>query len=215
MYCELSRNYGAEAVMELEQDKYELFRSAIVDRDDDAWTLITAFYRPMMITWAARSLAVQIGGECCEDLADQALARAWAALSPEHFASFPNLAAFLAYLRTCVATAAIDAIRSQAKYERAFERGEQDSGATPEQLVLERLESTQLWQLVTGVIASDAERVAVHERFVLDLPPRIIQRRHPMLFADVKLVYAAIRNICARLERHKDVRQLYSDHSAT
>jgi DNA-directed RNA polymerase specialized sigma24 family protein len=201
--------------MELEQDKYELFRSAIVDRDDDAWAMITAYYRPLMITWAARSVAVQASGEHCEDLADQALARAWAALTPEHFASFPNLAALLAYLRTCVATAAIDAIRSQAKYERAFEHAGYDSGATPEQLVLDRLESSKLWQLATSVIATEAERVALHERFVLGLPPRSIQSRHPLLFEDVKVVYAAIRNLCARLQRHKDVQQLHNDRLAT
>jgi DNA-directed RNA polymerase specialized sigma24 family protein len=200
--------------MEPEVDTYELFRSAIVERDSDAWAMITAHYRPLMISWAARSLAVQIGGECCEDLADQALARAWVALSPEHFAAFPNLAALLAYLRTCVATTAIDAMRSQARFDRAFEHATYHFGTTPEQMVLERLQSSELWQLVTSQITSEAERIALHERFVLDMPPRTIQSRHPLLFEDVKVVYAAIRNLCDRLQRNKDIRQLYGDHAA-
>jgi DNA-directed RNA polymerase specialized sigma24 family protein len=201
--------------MEPEIDKYELFRSAIVERDNDAWSMIITYYRPLMITWAARSAAGQAGGEYCEDLADQALARAWAALSPEHFTSFPNLAALLAYLRTCVATTAIDAIRRQASYDRVFEHTATDLDTTPEQLVLERLERSELWQLVTSQITSEAERVALHERFVLDLPPRLIHSRHPVLFADVKVVYAAVRNLCTRLQRHKDMRRLYADRSAT
>ena len=201
--------------MELEVEKYELFRRAIIERDSDAWAMITTHYRRLMIMWAARCPAAQAGGEYCQDLADQALARAWAALSPEHFAAFPNLAALLAYLRTCVVTTAIDAIRSQARYDRAFEHAGDHFGTTPEQLVLERLHSSELWQLVTSQITSEAERVALHERFVLDLPPRIIQSRHPVLFADVKVVYAAIRNLCQRLQRHKDIRQLYGDHLAT
>ena len=72
-------------------------------------------------------------------------------------------------------------------------------GTTPEVLALARLHSSELWQLVMSQITTEAERVALHERFVLDLPPRIIQSRHPALFEDVKAVHAAIRNLFQRL----------------
>ncbi len=60
-----------------------------------------------------RCQAAQAAEESCEDLADRALARAWAALSPKRFAAFPSLPALLAYLRTCVTTTAIDAARDE------------------------------------------------------------------------------------------------------
>jgi len=90
-------------------DGYELFRRAIVEHEDEAWTAIAARYRSLMIAWAARCPALHTAEECCEDLADQAFARAWRALTPERFARFPSLAALLAYLRTCVTATVVDA----------------------------------------------------------------------------------------------------------
>src|SRR5581483_5665085 len=98
-----------EAIMMLREDGYELFRRAVVDRDIHAWSQIALSYRAMMIGWARRSEAAELSGQQCEDLADEALARAWKALSPEHFAQLPTLAALLEYLGTCVASTAIDA----------------------------------------------------------------------------------------------------------
>ena len=71
-----------------------------------------------MIAWAARCPAARLTGDCYEDLANQALARAWTALSPERFAAFPSLGALLAYLRACVNTTVIDIAR-RARCERA------------------------------------------------------------------------------------------------
>ena len=92
---------------------YELFRRAIVERKDESWAAVAARYRPLMITWAARCPVVHAEGECCEDLADQAFARGWRALTPEGFARFPSLAALLAYLRACVTATTIDAARAR------------------------------------------------------------------------------------------------------
>jgi hypothetical protein len=113
-----------------------------------------------------------------------------------------------------VVATAIDAIRSQARYDRAFLHACHHVDTTPEQLVLERLERAELWELVSLLTTTEAERGALHERFVLDLPPRIIQSRHPALFADVKVVYAAIRNVCDRLRRHKESDQFSVDLAA-
>jgi hypothetical protein len=80
---------------------------------------------------------------------------------------------------------------------------------------LERFGRAELWQIVDSLAATEAERVALYERFVLDLRPQRIQARHPALFSDVIAVYAIIRNLCARLRRHKHLRQLYAEHRTT
>src|SRR5262249_33810519 len=113
------------SAMDTHDDGYDLFRRAVVERDADAWATIAERYRRLLISWAVRCPAAQEAGEFSEDLADRALARAWAALSPERFAAFPSLAALLAYLRTCVAAAAIDAARTQGVHERAVHHAEQ------------------------------------------------------------------------------------------
>jgi DNA-directed RNA polymerase specialized sigma24 family protein len=99
--------------METFDNNYELFRRAVVERDADAWAAVAARYRNLLITWAARSPASQATQKRSEDLADQALVRAWIALTPERFAMFPSTSALLAYLRACVTTTVIDAARDE------------------------------------------------------------------------------------------------------
>src|SRR5215207_1947133 len=68
---------------------YDLFRRAIEQRDDDAWADIGRHYRGLLAAWAAQSSARSLIAEQPEDIADQAFARAWAALSSAHFSAFP------------------------------------------------------------------------------------------------------------------------------
>ena len=84
--------------------------------------------------------------EGCEDVADRAMARAWAALSPARFASFPNLATLMGYLRTCVSATAIDMARARAVRERAYQKLNPATTATPEQVVMDELERADLWR---------------------------------------------------------------------
>jgi DNA-directed RNA polymerase specialized sigma24 family protein len=200
--------------MSTHDDGYDLFRRAVVERDADAWATIAKRYRHLLISWALRCPAAQGTGEFYEDLADRALARAWAALSPERFAAFPSLASLLAYLRTCVAAAAIDAARAQATHERVVHHIEQADPMPLEHVVLEPLDRAEVWQLVTNLVKTEAERVVLVERFVLDLPPRVILARHPALFVDVGVIYTAIRNLCERLRRNPNLRRFYEDRLA-
>src|SRR5689334_16131673 len=97
---------------------YELFRRAIVDRDEEAWADIYTHYRLMLIGWARHAGAHAPAVASYEDIADRALARAWSALGAEQFVQFPNLATLLGYLRACVGAVVIDAARAEATRER-------------------------------------------------------------------------------------------------
>ena len=192
-------------------DGYDLFRRAVVERDTDAWTEIATRYRSLLISWACHSDAKVQSGECSDDLAQWALERAWAALSPARFAEFPNLAALLGYLRTCVTTTAIDAARARAARERVQQRLEVGVVMTPEQIILEGIMRSALWRTVSNLIETRQEYVILVESFVFDLPPRTILTRHPELFTDITAVYTAKRNLFARLQRNHDLRRLYDD----
>jgi DNA-directed RNA polymerase specialized sigma24 family protein len=197
----LSPNAGTD------QTGYTLFRQAIVDRDADAWASICTYYQPLLMRWANQSLASMAIDESSRDLADHAFARAWAALTPECFSKFPNLAALLAYLRTCVASVAIDSARAQAARSRMRGKLDEQPVATPEEIVLHQADCRELWPLVSQVVATAQERTILHECFVLDLPPRLILTRHPDLFATIGAVYAAKRNLLDRLRRSPELRQ--------
>src|SRR6478609_700571 len=90
---------------------YDLFRRAIEQRDADAWADIGRHYRGLLAAWAAQSSARGLSVEQPEDIADQAFARAWAALSSAQFSAFPHIASLMAYLRTCVRTTVVDHAR--------------------------------------------------------------------------------------------------------
>jgi DNA-directed RNA polymerase specialized sigma24 family protein len=196
-----------------EQDEFELFRRAIMERSEQAWAEIHRRFRPLLIAWAYRSSARLRAGEWCDDIADQALARAWVALTPEHFAEFPTLSRLLSYLRTCVASTVIDCVRAQNASQRAENAVRVDMERTPEQIVLAGLDRAELWRMALGLTANRAERVVLVESFALSLPPRTIQERHPQLFADVADVYGAKRNLFARLHRNRDLLRLSVEYA--
>lgn len=197
----------ATVIMTTPENAYELFDRAIVDRDVEAWATIATRYRPLLITWVKRCPSFDATDELCEDLVDEALSPAWVALT---FSLFPTLATLMAYLRACAFSAVIDAVRGRRTYERV--RGEMSNCvAVPmEQVVLERLGEDQLWKLVSSLIKTEAERLVLHERFVLDLPLRVIQARHPMLFPKVTAVYTTLHNLYNRLRRNKLLAQYYA-----
>ena len=200
--------------MRIHQDGYELFRRAVVEQDGDAWSEISVSYRTMMIGWVRRCHVADLTGESYEDLADEALARAWKALTPERFDQFPGLAALLAYLRVCVQATVIDAARTRSSYERVAARADHSTSAQTDQMVLARLDSTELWRLASSVAVTEAERIVLRERFVFDLPPRTIRSRHPELFPEVRKIYETIRNLCDRMRRNQDFRRTTGDNLA-
>src|SRR5215211_634340 len=142
-----------------EQAGYELFRRAIVERDEQAWAAIYTHYRLLLISWARHaSVRVPAVGQF-EDIADRALARAWSALSAEQFVQFSSLPALLGYLRACVGAVVIDAARADATRERMCRRLDMPSVATPEDLVLGAQGRDELWKLVGKLISNERERI--------------------------------------------------------
>jgi DNA-directed RNA polymerase specialized sigma24 family protein len=198
-----------------DQEAYELFRRAILDRDDDAWATIHTRYRSMLVTWALRAGLRPNGPERPDDIADHALARAWLALTPDRFVQFSSLAKLLCYLRTCVVSTVIDSLRTQASLDRLARRSNVNPPQTPEQAIIGCLDREMLWRLVLALSSSKAERVVLVESFTYGRPPRDIQALYPQLFPDVMAVYSVKRNLFARLQRNNTLIQLCSDFVAT
>jgi DNA-directed RNA polymerase specialized sigma24 family protein len=204
--------YEREALTE--EEGYELFRRAIAESDQTAWAAVYQRYRPMLVSWASRNNTTLQANEDYGDVADQAFERAWRAMTPSRFGQFPNLATVLAYLRTCVAAVLIDSSRARASRERAIQRLTPPESSSPEDLVLSRVQCDELWQVVSSAAESQQDRVVLLENFVYGVPPRLIVMQHPMLFDDVMAVYAAQRNLKARLQRNSELRRLWKEMTA-
>jgi DNA-directed RNA polymerase specialized sigma24 family protein len=197
---------------EREYENYELFRRAILLRDEQAWAAIHTRFRPLLVAWAHRCCAKMHIVDCYDDIADHALARAWVALTPARFMAFPTLAKLLAYLRACVTTTAIDCVRAQIAAERSHAALSANTAASTEQIVLADIDRAALWRTVIGLVATEAERVVVIETFAYGLSPRDILARHPRLFADIDAVYGARRNLFARLHRNREIVRLREEY---
>jgi hypothetical protein len=186
---------------------FEIFRRAILQRDEEAWLEISLRYRPMFISWALQ-VNTRSTDEQCDD---RAFARAWAALSPERFVQFPNLSALLGYLRACVSATAIDAARSATARERAYQRIEPIACTTTEEEVIDKLARGDLWRTAIAAAHTEQERVVLIESFQLELPPRTILARHPGLFTDINAVYMAKRHALSHLQRCADLRRFVEE----
>src|SRR5579859_6998204 len=80
---------------------YELFRRALVERNEAAWEHVYAHYSPLVDSWVRRSGAFLNSGESSEFFVSLAFTRFWRAIPPRRFAAFPTLAALLQYLQRC------------------------------------------------------------------------------------------------------------------
>src|SRR5258706_13532291 len=165
-------------IVDTDDAGYALFHEAIVDRNADSWAAISVRYRPLLMSWVNHCSASTWIGESSLDLADQALARAWVALTPACFGKFATLAALLAYLRTCVTAVVIDCARAQTARTRMQQKLDANAVATPEQILIQDTECIELWQFVRRVTVTTQERTILYESFVMDRPPRMILARH-------------------------------------
>ncbi len=191
-----------------EDEGFVLFRQAVLERDMHAWECIHRRYRVLLIAWARQCTLSALLTEQHEDIADQAFARAWAALTPERFNEFPGLAAILGYLRNCVGTVVIDMARAQATRDRTAQKLSITSPLTPEQIVLDGIEHATFWNLITGLIETPQEEIILRYNLICGQPPRLILARFSELFASIADVYSTKRNLLCRLKRNLEIQRL-------
>lgn len=189
---------------------YELFRRALVESDQEAWTYLYQLYTPLVDGWVRRSNAFGSTGESSEYFVAAAFTKFWRAVSPERFASFPTLGALLHYLQLCAGSVVIDSVRANAwgdmlPQEAASEKRMPQH--SPDEEALQRVAGKEFWQLVDQYLNSEQERVVLYASFVIGMNPREIYGRRQDLFADVQEVYSVKRNVLARLGRNRQIRR--------
>jgi DNA-directed RNA polymerase specialized sigma24 family protein len=191
---------------------YELFRRALVERDEIAWEYIYQQYLPLVEHWVRRTGAFTNTGESSDYFVSAAFARFWRAIPAARFGNFPNLAALLNYLRRCASCVVIDSIRAHSYNELVPESTVEHQlstmhGAADE--ASERIDRMEFWGQVTALLNTEAERALVHCSFVLGMKPGAIFEQRPDLFASIDEVYTLKRNVLTRLRRCAELKELY------
>lgn len=191
---------------------YELFRRALVERDDAAWAQIYEQYVPLVEHWVRRTGAFTVSGETSDFFVSAAFTRFWRAIPAGRFASFPTLASLLNYLRRCATCVVIDAARSQSFAdllpEESVNWNDQRLGYADEEAT-ERVSREEFWRLVDGLLTSEAERVIVRCSFQHGMKPAEIYARWSTLFSGIEEVYTLKRGILLRLRKSAELQGLY------
>jgi len=191
---------------------YELFRRALVERDDAAWGQLFEQYTPLVEHWVRRTGAFTVSGETSDFFVSAAFTRFWRAIPAERFNAFPTLASLLNYLRRCATCVVIDTARSHAFAdllpEEAVNWNDQRLGHADEEAT-ERVSRDEFWRLVDGLLSSEAERVIVRCSYLLGMKPGDIFAQWGALFNGVEEVYTLKRSILARLRKNEELRGMY------
>lgn len=190
---------------------YELFRRALVERNEIAWEHIYNHYNALVESWVRRSSAFAGSGESSEFFVVSAFTRFWRAITPERFASFPTLASLLHYLQLCSSCVVIDSVRGQSWAEMLPEEAipiGHTSLASPDEEAMEHVNREEFWSYINAQLNGEAERIVVYGSFVMGMKPGDIYTRHQTLFTNVNDVYNVKRNVLGRLSRNQDLRRL-------
>lgn len=197
----------------------ELFRRAVVDREDAAWQAIYSAYTVLVRKWITTlGLAAQAGADA-DDLVNAAFERFWRAMDGPKFGQFSSLGALIQYLKMCTRCAVIDYQRARAvrsaevlvsDCEDALRDMAADVDVETEALVASS--EADLWATLRAVLGEPHDMLVARLSFVDGLTPRQIQALHSTAFASVGDVYRIKRNVLERLRRHSALRA-YVEHS--
>ncbi len=197
----------------------ELFRRAILERDDAAWSAVHSLYNPIVLAWCRRASSNSTTNS--EEVASLAWEKFWRSFGPHKFEAAAGIADILCYLKMCTASAVIDWARQQRWDFSLNLEGQEDregslvvsrlahgTESSVEQTIIACEDRAELWANVDKHIRMPRERVLLRLRYELGLRSTEIQMRRPDLFPDVAAVYRTTRNLLDRLRRDLQVREI-------
>jgi hypothetical protein len=191
----------------------ELFRRAIVERNDNAWESIYQQYAPLVLTWVTQhqSATPILGQEGSAPLVNAAFAKFSQALTPAKMENFDSLAAILKYLKMCVHSVVADEVRSRKaqQFEETLDTVVQEPASDdPAEDVVSNIAAQNLWRIIEEELHGEDERVVIYQAYVQGMKPSEICTHYRQLFPTVDDVYRVKRNVLERLRRSRRLQTL-------
>jgi RNA polymerase sigma factor (sigma-70 family) len=194
---------------------FELFRRALLHRDQRAWEHLYDQYHPLVAGWIRRHSAFSSTGEEVDYFVNRAFEKMWQAVTPEKFSRFADLKSLLRYLQMCVHSTIIDVVRANER--SALELDEErlaalDERCTPavERAAMDEIQRQQFWQEIDARLRNEQERKVVYGSYVLALKPRELYAQYQEIFGDITEVYRVKENVLARLRRDAELEKLFA-----
>lgn len=184
-------------------DQYclEIFRRALLQRNEQAWALLYQRFGSIVLSWirrhSDREAACRLNSE--EDYVALTFERFWkTSVSSNQRLEFDNLGGALKYLHSCVNGAIVDALRGQLKETILPESGFEEPVAPEDET------NSDVWEAVKSLLPNERERQLAYLLYYCGLKPREIVQRFPQEFSNVQVIFRLTRNILDRLKRKKD-----------
>ena len=196
---------------EAADDSYclEIFRRAILERDDEAWSILQGCFSENVRIWirshANSNLALLRDSE--ENYVAQTFSRFWVTVHEQH-SEFRTLNKALSYLHATLDSIFRDMMRSHRRSQEV-PLPEQDS---PEEPAAEQPDDDlDVWNTLLGLLNNERERRVVQLLYYHGLTPKKIVKHFPQEFSNEKEIYRVNYNIVVRLRRKSDqLRWLFS-----
>ncbi len=188
---------------------FEIFRRAVVDRDQEAWAIITRQYTLLVTSWVYKHRAFPFVNEEAQYFVAGAFERFWKYFTSDKLSKSQSLKAVLDYLQTCVNGEILDDVRKNKHHEQIEqeaddeEPGFPDPGPAPDDSIQEE----EFWQLVKKRLKDRKEYTVVYASFSLSLSPREILVEYPGVFRGIDEIYRLKANVLARIGRDPDLRE--------
>lgn len=170
----------------------ELFRRAIVKREDAAWTAIVTQYRPQVERWILRMGSVD--EPTLDELAADAIMRFWRAYTPNDLLRARSLSDVLGYWRDCARSAMLDRQRRQRREALPLDDLDGFSLTSEptdrwENRLAHREMQLEVWRLVLEHCQDEGDVLLTRRVFVEGCKPREVFAQMPRLFARQEDVY--------------------------
>jgi DNA-directed RNA polymerase specialized sigma24 family protein len=193
---------------------FELFRRAIVHRNQHAWELVYAQYRPLVSAWVERHPAFPATGEEVQYFVNRAFEKMWLALPSDRFKRFPDLKSLLRYLQMCVHSVILDQVRMTEQRVVSVPEGDLATipSETPSRVggrLLDRMDRREFWDQINARLHDDKERQVIYGSYVLALKPKQLYADFPEMFRGVTEIYRIKENVLARLRRDAELLELF------
>lgn len=182
---------------------HEIFRRAVVEKDQRAWGVIVEHYTPLVLHWLKRGNRLAKVDESPDALINETFVKFWNAMSPEKFARFPELKSLLRYLELCAGSVMLDWLRrsrrENADIDPDYPAGNRspDGGGSADGGIF----WSELLELIYQRLKNNDEKLVFQAMFVWGMKPSEICEEWPGRFPSVKRINQIRQNFIDRLSR--------------
>jgi hypothetical protein len=201
---------------------FELFRRAVEEQEQDAWSALNEQYRNLVVRWLANGSAA-LTREQAEEIAPETWSKFWRAqINADTPLSerFAHVGAVLKYLKQCTFSVVREYERRLWRRERIQQRLEVDGKVTTslsEEELLARIDRERLLQQVRRWVetyVTDPQELQVLAlSYEQGLTPAEIARQYPQEFTDAQMVRRLKERVLKRARRAMESRQEQVGHT--